>query len=220
MPVRKIGKSHTVVTGLVAAGKSKRMIAYEGDLERDFIKLMLFDSKRVLEIEEQPVKIYFTDAEGKVRSYTPDVLVTFRDGTPPLLGEVKPRRILKEKWKELKPRFRAARLYAKERGWKFKLFDEVRIRTPYLDNVVFLLGFRRLEEDAEKTTLILQTLHELRESTPEALLNTITKDKMTKAYLTPFLWKLVANFEIDANLEEPLTMVSPIRSLLSWRCIQ
>ncbi len=213
MPVRKIGKSYTVVTGLVARGKSERMVAYEGDLERDFILLMTFDSLRVLAIEEQPVKIYFTDAEGKKHSYTPDILVTFRDGTKPLLAEIKPRRILKKKWKELKPKFRAARLYAREKGWTFKIISEVEIQTPYLENVVFLLGFRRLPEDEAKSASILQALQKLRETTPEALLTAITEDKMDRAFLTPFFWKLVANYEIGVNLEEPLTMASPIWSL-------
>lgn len=214
MPVRKIGKSYTVVTGLVATDKFERMVAYEGDLERDFILLMTFDSLRVLAIEEQPVKIYFTDADGKKRSYTPDILVTFRDGTKTLLAEIKPRRILKKKWKELKPKFRAARLYAREKGWRFKIITEVEIQTPYLNNVVFLLGFRRLPEDETKSASILQALQKLRETTPEALLNTITEDKWTQAYLTPFFWRLVANYKIGVNLEEPLTMTSSIWSLL------
>lgn len=213
MPVRKIRKSHIVITGLVATDKSERMIAYEGPLERDFIKLMTFDSIRVLEIEEQPVKIHFTDADGKKRSYTPDILVTFRDGTKPLLAEIKPRRILKEKWKELKPKFRAARLYAREKGWSFEIITEVEIQTPYLDNVVFLLGFRRLPKDEAKSASILQALQKLRETTPEALLTTVTKDKWAMAFLTPFFWKLVANYEIGVNLEEPLTMASHIWSL-------
>ena len=205
MPVRKIPKNYNVITGIAATHKAEGEAAYEGDLERDFIKLMTF-SEDVLKFEVQPVKIIYTDPEGKSRSYTPDILVTFKDDRKPLLVEVKSRRFIKKNWKELKPKFRAGIRFARERGYKFKIVSEVEIRTPYRDNVVFLLRHRHLLENESDTSLLLQMLSELGEATPETLLDAITDDKWRKAYLIPSLWQLVATHRVCANLEERLTM--------------
>lgn len=213
MPARKIGKSHLFVTGIVATDKSEGEAAYEGTLEPRFMKLLIFDRDRVLKFEVQPVTIVYTDDSGKKRRYTPDILVTYRDGTKPLLAEIKPRRYLKKNWKELKPKFRAALRHATEMGWRFKIFDETRIVTPYLLNVEFLLRFRRTPENEAHTSVILRTLQRLRESTPADLMSAIAEDETTKAFLLASLWRLVANYSVGADLEEKLTMRSRIWSL-------
>jgi hypothetical protein len=205
MPVRKIPKNYNVITGIAATHKAEGEAAYEGDLERDFIKLMTF-SEDVLKFEVQPVKIIYTDPEGKPRSYTPDALVTFKDGRKPLLIEIKSRRIIKKDWKKLKPKFRAGIRFARESGYKFKIITDVEIRTLYRDNVVFLLRYHHLPENEADTSLLLQTLSELGETTPDTLLDAITDDKWRKADLITALWQLVATHRICANLEESLTM--------------
>lgn len=209
MPVRKIPKNYNVITGIVATSKAEGTAAYEGDLERDFIKLMTF-ADDVLRFEVQPVKISYTDADGKRRSYTPDILVTFKDGRRPLLAEIKSRRCIKKEWKKLKPKFRAGIRYEKESGYKFKIITDVEIRTTYRDNVVFLLGFRNLPENEADTALLLQRLNELGETMPEILLNTLTDDRARKATLISSLWRLVVTRRMGANLEERLTMSSLI----------
>lgn len=213
MPVRKIPKNHIVITGLVATDKSDEMTAFEGDLERDFMKILTFDSQRVLRYEKQPVTIRWAGPDGNQHKYTPDVLIFYKDGTKPLLAEIKPRRYIKKFWKELKPKFRAAYRYAKEQGWRFEIISEVEIRTTYKDNVVFLLGFRSLPENEADTTLILDTLIKLRETTPHNLLVAITQDRLRQAHLLPSLWRLLATYRIGADLEEKLTMCSRIWSL-------
>ena len=70
MAVRKIRANYRSVT--VADDQSARNTAYESSLERDFIKHLLFN-KNVLEHEEQPLTIDFTDSSGKPRRYTPDL---------------------------------------------------------------------------------------------------------------------------------------------------
>lgn len=212
MPVRKIPKNYIVITGIAATDKAEGESAYEGDLERDFMKLMTF-SDAVLKFEVQPVKISYTDSDGKQRSYTPDILVIFKDGSRPLLVEIKSRRYIKKNWKKLKPKFRAGIRYEKESGCKFKIITEVEIRTSYRDNVVFLLGFRSLPENEADTTLLLQRLNELRETTPKILLSTVTDDRARKAYLISSLWRLVSTRRVGANLEERLNMSSLIWSL-------
>lgn len=94
MAVRKIRANYRSVTGLVADDQSARSTGYESSLERDFIKHLLFN-KNVLGHEEQPLTINFTDTSGKPRSYTPDLLISYRKDVvmtkdwQPLLAEVK-----------------------------------------------------------------------------------------------------------------------------------
>ncbi len=215
MAVRKIRANYRSVTGLVADDQSARTTAYESSLERDFIKHLLFN-QNVLEHEEQPLTIDFTDGGGKPRSYTPDLLVSYRKdvavtrGWQPLLAEVKYRSDLFKHWAELKPKFRAARAYARERGWNFAVVTERELRTSYLKNVTFLLEFRKHPVDEALTRVLLETAASQSPATPTSLLTFLSNDAMQKATLLPTLWQLVANGRIAVNLEERLTMSSPI----------
>jgi TnsA endonuclease N terminal/TnsA endonuclease C terminal len=215
MPVRNIPKNHRSVTGFVASVVNAGQAAFESTLERDFMLLVEFDPN-VLSYEEQPVRIDYLSADGLAHHYTPDVLVTYRQTSasttlkPPLLVEIKYRRDLFECWLELKPKFRAARRYAKERGWIFKIVTEVEIRTPYLKNVKFLRQFQRRSIDPADATLLLQKVSDLQSTDPESLLSAICSESHERARLLPALWQLIARRAIGADLNRPLTMQSPI----------
>ena len=177
--------------------------------------LVDFDSE-VLSYEGQPVRIDYLSADGKARHYTPDILVTYRqipNSTTlksPLLAEIKYRRDLFEHWQELKPKFRVARRYAKERGWNFKIITEVEIRTPYLKNVKFLRQYQRRPINLAGADLLLQKVSELRSTDPESLLASVCQDAHDRAHLLPTLWSLVAQRKIGADLNQPLMMRSLI----------
>jgi hypothetical protein len=215
VPVRKIPRSYQHATGLIATDKSDQSTAYESGNEYGCQKLIGFNLN-VLKYEEQPVKIQFKGEDGKQHSYTPDILVHYRtDIAPaknwkPLLVEVKDRSTLFKEWHELKPKFRAARRYGRERGCEFTVITDREIWTPYLRNVILLLEFRWLPIDEVYTNLLLETLSEVGESTPQSLLSTITEDRNKVGEMIPALWQLIANYEIGTNLEELLTMSSPI----------
>lgn len=215
MPVRTPPRNHRSITGLVASVKNKTMRAHESTLERDLLFLLEFDLN-VKTYEEQPVRIEFQDAEGRPHTYTPDVLVTYRTDIepakrmPPLLCEVKYRKDLFADWQHLKPKFKAARSYARERGWQFSILTEQEIRTPLLENARFLLPYRRLELDWEQAHLLLRMTGELREATPESLLLACNKEQMERARLLPMLWHLVSIGMVGADLNLKLTMHSPI----------
>jgi hypothetical protein len=215
MPVRKIRANYRSVTGLVTDDQSARSTAYESSLERDFIKHLLFN-ENVLEHEEQPLTIDFTDPSGMRRRYTPDLLVSYRKdiamtkGWQPLLVEVKYRSDLFQHWAELKPKFRAARAYARERSWNFTVVTERELRTSYLKNITFLLEFRKHPVDKALTQLLLETAAGKSPATPASLLTFISNDAMQKATLLPTLWQLVVKGRIGVDLEQPLTMSSPI----------
>jgi hypothetical protein len=218
MAIRNIPPNRRSLTGFVASRRDGRMVASESSLERDLLVLLDFD-QAVERYEEQPVRIEYRDARGRRRNYTPDVLVHFRQDiaqgqpTTPLLYEVKYRRDLFDNWQEIKPKVRAGRAYARGRGWRFKLITEREIRTPYLQSVKFLRQYRRLKPADAERRLLLDRLREMGEADPDSLLMTIHLEPVKRAELLPTLWHLVATGDIYADLDEPLTMRSPIRAV-------
>jgi hypothetical protein len=217
MAVRKIRANYRSVTGLVAVDQSARSTAYESSLERDFIKHLLFN-RNVLEHEEQPLTINFTDTSGKPRRYTPDLLVFYRKDVEltkhwqPLLAEVKYRSDLFQHWAVLKPKFRAARAHARERSWEFAIVTEQELRTSYLTNITFLLEFRKHSVDQVLTEVLLEAMARMSAATPATatVLSCLSNDATQKATLLPTLWQLIANGYIRTDLEQRLTMSSPI----------
>jgi hypothetical protein len=193
------------------------MTAFESSLERDFLLLLDFDPD-VEFFEEQPVKIIYGDANGRRRTYTPDVFVRYRHDSPqakhtkPLLCEVKYRDDLRQHWAEYHPKFRAAGRYARQQGWRFRLVTERYVRTPYLENVKFLRPYRTLPVNDSYRTQLLSTLATLGATDPASLLAAVFEDRWQQAQLLPMLWQLVATQQIGADLEQPLTMQSGL-----WR---
>lgn len=218
MPVRRIPKSYRSVTGLVASNKLQRMAEFESSLERDLILLIEFDLN-VNYYEEQPLVINYVDSDGQEHSYTPDIFVKYRNDIAPAkwmlpsLYEVKYRQDLFANWKELKPKYRAARAYAKAKGWKFYIITEQEIRTPYLQNAKFLLPYRRLSFDWSEQEFLLGRLKDMRETNPEALMLACYKEPTNRAKLIPIMWHLVSISMIGVDLRLPLTMHSTIWSL-------
>jgi hypothetical protein len=198
---------------MIASRKNERLVASESSLERDFLVLLEFDPT-VERYEEQPVRIDYVDAEGRRRTYTPDVLVYYRadifPARPPLLCEVKYRDELAARWEEFKPKVRAGRVYARGRGWRFKLVTERKVRTPYLQSAKFLRAYRALPINDADVRLILDALRESGESDPERLLALIHHDPYKRAELLPTLWHLVSHGHVSVDLNQPLTMCSPL----------
>ena len=72
-PVRKIPIGTRSVTGTMPSGDR-----FESALERDLMYLLHFDSN-VDKIVPQPVTIEYSDGDGKLHSYTPDILIYYRN---------------------------------------------------------------------------------------------------------------------------------------------
>lgn len=216
MPVRKIPRSRRSLTGRVAKRTREDSSMFESSLERDLFIILDFDSS-VAGFEEQPLRISFTDDQGYPHTYIPDVLIHYHPDSatnrqrPPLLGEVKYRQDLFDNWKELKPKFKAARAFSREQGWqRFRIFTENEIRTPYLYNAKFLRGFVNIEHEQDEIDMLLGTLSALHKTTPHSLLLACSDNEMRRAELMPSLWRLVAKNCIGCDLDERLTMESPI----------
>ncbi len=213
MPVRSIPKNYRSLTGKVIDARSRCAVGFESALERDFYLMLDFDPA-VTRFEEQPVRIAYRDPEGISRTYTPDVLVHYSSMPtkaklpPSRLYEIKYREDLRANWREYKPKFKAARRYAAQQGWVFRLVSEREIRTPYLKNATFLRSFRTRTVASEDCRRVVVTLAEVGGITPEALLALLSNERQERARLLAVLWHLVAHAQIGTDLMLPLTMYS------------
>ena len=158
--VRKIPINVRHVTGHVS-WRETEPIPYESPLERDFVLRQEF-SLAVSSVLSQPCKIPFVTHSGRHAEYTPDYLVTYTVADtalgwepPPMLVEVKSKKDWQENWREWSPKWKAARRYAAEHGWRFKIMDEDRIRTSALKNIAFLKEYRDLDVDREDSDAIV-----------------------------------------------------------------
>ncbi|MEC4591905.1 TnsA endonuclease N-terminal domain-containing protein [Nitrospirillum amazonense] len=203
MPVRKIGLCYRSVGGRVPMGGGRRGVNVESTLERDFVLLSQFDGA-VTGIEEQPVRILW--APG--RSYVPDFLVTYGDGRPNDLVEVKYSTDKALLAGALEGRFAAARAYAADQGWRFRVVTEREIRTPRLANIRFLLPFR----DRPVNPGLMVRIHALLQAQGAlgvaVLADLAEGGPERRAHVLPTLWRAVARGELAADLEQPLTMLS------------
>lgn len=221
MPVRAIPRNYLSVTGRVPSSKTDdgRLASYESTLERDYLLRLEFDLS-VTRYEEQPCEIIYKHPILGTRTYVPDVHVEYSQD--PVRGgprrdeivELKFRSELKERWADLRPRYRAAVHYCRERNWRFVIRTEVEVRTPYLTNILFLRRYRDLPANAEREALILNTLGQLRETNPQALMAAVFDNRDNQAMLVPFLWRLVANRLIGMDWSQPLNMRSRIWSMV------
>lgn len=210
-PVRKIGvKSRGVVGTMPSVGE------YESTLERDLMEVLRFDPK-VEALYPQPLTITYTGTDGRALSYTPDGLIVFKPTmthfVEPVLYEVKYRADFRKDWKKLIPKFRAAKHYSQGRGWRFQVFTEREIRTPYLSNVRFLWQFRERPCSEEMRGHILRTLRDLEEADPDLLVYALCTSAASRAEMIPKIWHLVSTGHIGCDLDVPLTMRSPL-----WVC--
>lgn len=222
MPARKIRPSRYSVTGYVPTTKGTKAQDAESSLEHDFLTLLEYD-RRVERYVAQPFTIAWRDSKGKKRHYTPDVIVKYSylamREDPYLrtsLFEVKPSEVLKADWVDLKPKLRSGIGWAKEFGCRFHLMTEKEIRTPYLANVRFLLDYRsrnlpdQIDLIVARQQQIALTLSRMQMTTPRDLLAAMSNVPMQRAELIPWIWNLVNQEFIGVDLNEPLTMVSPI----------
>jgi hypothetical protein len=212
MSVRKLGLRYSSLGGRVIVGPA-HSVAHDSALERDFLTLQAFDL-RVENIVAQPLVVPYSTPDGHQRTYVPDAYVQYRRDRPEssklphLLCEVKYRRDLRAKWRQLRPRFRAAYRYAKERGWQFRIFTEIEIRTTYLTNASFLMPYRQVRWDEGIEQALMDRMRLLREADANTLLESFFSDPWKRAELLPQVWRLLAWGRFGADLTWPLTMTT------------
>ena len=219
-PGRVIGMTYGSVSGMhpglqpgVGPG-----VPFESTLERDFLEIVCFDGAGVTRLEAQPCTIPLV-APGRrgphATHYTPDYLVARaprRLGAPyrTTLYEVKPREKLLADVPHWRARFRAARAYAAERFWRFRVVSELQIRTPYLANVRFLQRFRRDPRDHQAEAYVLGVLDDFGQTPLDALLPALAATEHGRLGLLPIVWRLVADRRVEADLTQPLRQTTAL----------
>lgn len=201
--LRRIPISLVSMTGEVLGSE------FESSLERDLILRTAFDSG-VDWFQTQPVKIEYLDAKGKSRSYTPDLLIHFLEGSSggrrPMLCEVKYRTDLIANRDQLLPKFRAARAYCREQGWDFKIFDEHRIRTQRLANIQFLWRYKSSTHCSTYYAQIMAEMVRMSGPTPMLpLLQRLYPYSRQRGEAIWAWWTMVVGGSIKCDLDQPLS---------------
>ncbi len=218
MPTRKITRSPVKVTGTTPDGQQ-----FESTLEEDFLFLTRFN-RLVERVETQTITIDWADASGAMRTYTPDIIVYYRKDLeeskdlPTKIFEVKPdfsekdneRKHLypprKEDEEENKLKWAAASRWAALRGWEFEVVRESAIRTPFLNNVKFLLRYLERDLVPQQETEMLEYLSLHGSMTLDDLMKVFAKDIQSRARLLPTCYRLIAKQQIGADLSCTLSM--------------
>lgn len=210
MKNRKIGYTYGSLSGVCSFRKEKS-IAFESTLERDFITLMEFNDS-VSDIVEQPVTIEYTNANGRETTYTPDFLVYFKQPETaifdikykPLLIEVKPREILRKKFKQLKPKFKIAIKYAQQNDMIFKIYDESKIRGEYFKNISFLKRYKNLKYDRDEEQRILNHIEMVGNTEVDHIIEYLYITDTQRGIALGQIWNLLANKKIVCFFDKPL----------------
>ncbi|WP_210736091.1 TnsA endonuclease N-terminal domain-containing protein [Massilia sp. Mn16-1_5] len=210
LPVRSIGTNRRSLTGRVVLG-SGNAAGFESSLERDWLICLDFDPDVEL-ILEQPFSLNY-EIDGSALRYTPDVLAQYRErnGTiPVVVFEVKPYEELRAEFAKYRQRFKRMVRHCRERSWRFKIVTERDIRTPYLSNAKFLRKYRKLTAQTLYKEQLLYSMKALGPTTAQGLLAMAYLHEEKRMAALTELWRMVANREIKAELDKPLTMHSTI----------
>ena len=210
MKKRKVGYTYGSVSGHFAFRKEKS-IAFESTLERDLLTLLEFNDS-VEDVIEQPLTIEYINHNGRAVTYTPDFLVDFKEAEAsvlkrprkPLLIEVKPREKLQKHFAELKPRFKVAMQYAHANDMIFKIYDESKIRTQYLNNILFLKRYKRLTYIEDDESNILAYINSTGSTTIEDAIEYLFVNKEQKSIGLGQIWNLLANKKLLCDFSKTL----------------
>ncbi|MDN5073248.1 Tn7 transposase TnsA N-terminal domain-containing protein [Aliarcobacter butzleri] len=204
MSTRKIKKSYISCTGYFASYKNKIQVAFESVLERDFYMLLEFD-ENVISYVEQPITINYEYKDGSKRKYTPDCLITYKDGTEryyevKYINEIRNDSEVREKLNFLKSYF------YDEHTLKFDIFTDEDIGKIYLDNLKFLYKFAFIPQDNEKIVKINKILNKVDKINIKELLNVLSDNQMEQMKWLPYVWRYVFENIKVVNLYKKFTM--------------
>jgi hypothetical protein len=208
MKTRSIGYTYGSTSG-VYSFRNEKSIRHESLLEKEFIQLMDFNDN-VIDIIGQPI-IEYISKEGKKRKYTADFLVFFKEPKSqkhiikPLLVEVKPNKRLIHDWKELKGKFIQGIKFAKQHGYRFKIFNENRIQSNKLKNIVFLHRYKDYKPNPDDVNIIINHLQAVGHTTLEHLTTHLYVTDLQKGNGISHIWHLVYSKIIVCDLSTKLT---------------
>lgn len=186
MSTRQIKKSYRSCVGYFKSYKNSQQLAFESILERDFFMLLEFD-ETVISYEEQPFQIKYQLKETMTR-YTPDVLVTYRDGTQKVFevkyqNDINSDPALQHKLSVLKDAIQDQKKVC------FEVFTDEKVDQAYLKNCVFLYKNAFIFHNDEITTLVVDTLNQQTQPISiQELIEMMTPLPMEQLRILPYLW--------------------------------
>jgi len=202
---RKIGYTYLSQSGYFSF-RGEKEIAFESRLEKDFLTLFAF-SERVLDIEEQPFTLNYINSQGKESVYTPDFMITYRPRTmcvshldKALIVEVKPREVLRKDFCTFKDRFKAMISYCQQNDMIFKIYDESRIHTLYLENIRRVMRYKRYRYDPAERDTILSYVQAAGQVIVGMIPEFFGGTDMDKAEIIGHVYHLLATKQLAADL--------------------
>ena len=211
---RKIGYVYNSVAGDFSFNGLK-LVGHESKLEKNFLILASFSSS-VVNIIEQPFTILYQH-NNKEREYTPDYLIYFNEDEngfqpKPLLVEVKPRKVLMERFSEFKPKLKAAFAYCRQENMRFKIYDEQRIYNTSFNNIKFLKRYARLEYANEEAHKIVKYLDKVQESTITEILDFLGVSEQERSLSLGHIYQLLYKKILLTDFSETIDLHTVIWS--------
>lgn len=206
MGVRKIKKSYISCVGYFKSYKNNKQLAFESILERDFFTILEFEDD-VVSYEEQPFRLNYR-LNGASTRYTPDVLVTYKDGTQKVF-EVKYQNELDSN-KELQHKLSVVKdEILQQKSLDFEVFTDANLDDIYLKNCIFLYKYAFLIKNDEITTKIYEIINNKKSPISiKALLESITMEQSEQLRIIPYIWKEIFKNRSLIDMYEKLTMSS------------
>lgn len=208
--IRKIRPTRRSISGQYIF-RGEQAIPFESTLERDFIMRCEFQHS-VLDIIPQPIQTPFKTDNNREYIYTPDFLVYYKLGShsyenypKPMLVEVKPREQWKKHWRKWFPKWKAARRYALEQGWRFCIYDESRIRDQSLENIRYLERYARMSFDKNDLNQLIESVTSMGCCTVDYLL-TRHFSGIYREHGLAYIWNLIATRQLNCDISIPLSL--------------
>lgn len=190
-------------------------ISFESKLERDFLIFHAF-RKDVIDLFEKPISIPFT-INGIEYMYTPSYLVQFYTGgdykrseTKPLLVDITPSCEWKKNWRDFSIKWRAAIEYCKQHGFRFKIYDETRIRHKGFENINYISQFKNSYFNESEKNYILEKVKTMDGTTIGYILELFFKGSSYRQEGKNLIFHLLANGQLEFNYWNDLTEESEI----------
>lgn len=208
MSVRKIKKSYISCVGYFKSYKNNKQLAFESILERECFYYFEF-ADEVVSYEEQPFAMYY-ELNGSRTRYTPDILVTYEDGSQKLYevkyqNDIDSDEELQHKLSILKDEVLA------QKQMQFEVFTDLMLDDVYMKNCTFLYKYAFLQKNDDLATKISDAIKN--QNAPisvKSLLESITTEQNEQLKIIPYFWHEVFKNSSLINMNEKITMSSMI----------
>ncbi|QFR49791.1 heteromeric transposase endonuclease subunit TnsA [Sulfurimonas lithotrophica] len=208
MPVRKLKKSYISCVGYFKSYKNDRQQAFDSILEREWFLYFEFD-KNVASYAEQPYHMYY-QLNGVKTRYTPDILVTYRDGSQKLF-EVKYQDEIDSDEDLQHKLFILKNEVPKQKHHPFDVLTDVILDTIYMKNCAFLYKYAFLQENQELSDKVETAINNYDTSiSVNSLLEDITTNQQEQLMIMPYVWKKVFDNPTLIDMNEKITKLSKI----------